>query len=254
MHHETWQSALFLHYEADPSALEALLPPGIVVDTFEGKAFVGVVALSERGITPTWLPQWLRKLLVLSHDAVNVRTYVLPESGSNGRPGIYFFTLDCSHILPALGAWLLFHLPYRLAAMARRAWNDGAWLFKSSRRFSNAQLEVEWTLNRDEQAITSQSNSLPFFFVERYCLYNQSGCFLRLLGQSRMWRGSITHAPWPVQSAKVTKLCNTLFDAIPGMKQAILPNQPPIVHFSPGVDDITFYFESLSQTGERKTS
>lgn len=241
MHHKTWENALFLHYEADPSALQALLPPGLVVDTsYNGKAFVGVVALSELGITPTFLPHWLRRLLALSHDAVNVRTYVRPENGSNRRPGIYFFTLDCSHVLPALGARLLFHLPYRLAIMAREAWNNGTtWLFKSSRRYSIAgKLEVEWELNERQQAAPSSPSSLAFFFVERYCLYNTSGNFLHLLGQSRLWRGSISHPPWSVQTARVMKLHNTVLDAVPGMNQVILPNQTPIAHFSPGVGDI----------------
>ena len=244
MHHVEWKDALFLHYEADPIALEKLLPPGLVVDTYKGKAYVGVVALSELGITPTFLPQWLRRLLALSHHAVNVRTYV--RHGANGRPGIYFFTLDCSHILPAMGARLLFNLPYRLAAMTRQVWNGGtSWLFKSTRRFSFAQLEVEWEIEKDAVATHAASNSLAFFFVERYCLYNTSGSFLRLLGQSSLWRGSISHSPWPVQEATVTNLHNTVLSAVDGMKEAILPNKVPLAHFSSGVSDISFYFERI---------
>jgi uncharacterized protein YqjF (DUF2071 family) len=246
MNHVEWKDALFLHYEADPIALEALLPPELIVDTCKGKAYIGVVALSELGITPTFLPQWLRRLLALSHHAVNVRTYV--RYGANGRPGIYFFTLDCSHFLPAMGACLLFNLPYRLAAMTRQVLNGGTlWLFKSSRRFSHAQLEVEWKIDEDAVSTHAASDSLPFFFVERYCLYNTSGSFLRLLGQSRLWRGSISHRPWPVKEATVTNLHNTVLAAVGGMNEAIVPRKAPLAHFSKGVNDISFYFERISE-------
>lgn len=252
MHHEKWQDALFLHYEADPIALQALLPPGLVVDTHDNKAYVGVVALSEHGITPTptFLPHWMRRLLSLSHDAVNVRTYVRPSvTGDDEQAGIYFFTLDCSHVLPAIGARLLFHLPYRLAKMTRRLLSRGggetAYLFQSKRHGihnkQSAQLEVEW---KTEEQVIPQS-SLASFFVERYSLYNQAGTFLRMLGVPFIWRGRIEHTPWPMQHVnEVTTLHNTLLSAVPGLEEAILSKEP-IAHFSPGVNDIRFFFETM---------
>ena len=57
MEHEQWKDALFLHYEADPQALQKLLPRGLEVDTFQGKAYVGVVALSENGIWLRFFPR-----------------------------------------------------------------------------------------------------------------------------------------------------------------------------------------------------
>ena len=244
MHHERWEDALFLHYEADPIVLQALLPEGLVVDTYEGKAYVGVVALSELGITPTFLPHWLRRLLALSHHAVNVRTYVRPVGDSENTPGIYFFTLDCSHVLPALGARVLFHLPYRMAAMTRRLLDRGkAYIFKSRRRIANAKLDVEW--ETEGETMMPPQNSLAFYFVERYCLYNRAGFFLRLLGVPNLWRGSITHAPWPMQKARIMRLHNTVLSLVPGMQDAIVSPQNPIAHFSPGVSDIRFYFQAM---------
>jgi uncharacterized protein YqjF (DUF2071 family) len=241
MHHERWEDALFLHYEADPIALQALLPPDLAVDTHEGKAYVGVVALSELGITPTFLPQWLRRLLALSHHAVNVRTYTRSTDGED-KPGIYFFTLDCSHTLPALGARLLFRLPYRLAAMTRRVLQNGkTFIFKSSRHITNAKLDVEWETKGE--AVPAPPDSLAFFFVERYCLYNRAGTFLRLFGIKGLWRGSITHAPWHVQKAQVNRLHNTVFSE--GIQEAIFAPQNPIAHFSPGVSNVRFYFDAI---------
>ena len=67
---------------------------------------------------------------------------VRPVGG--GPPGIYFFTLDCSRVLPALGASMLFHLPYRLARISKRQTNRCTSTFVSERRCSGAGLEVEW--------------------------------------------------------------------------------------------------------------
>ena len=50
MRHESWDDALFVHYPVDAAALQRRLPPGLVVDTHDGVAYVGVVLLTESGI------------------------------------------------------------------------------------------------------------------------------------------------------------------------------------------------------------
>ena len=47
MRHESWDDALFVHYPVDAAALQRRLPPGLVVDTHDGVAYVGVVLLTE---------------------------------------------------------------------------------------------------------------------------------------------------------------------------------------------------------------
>ena len=272
MHHKQWKDALFLHYEADVARLQALLPAGLVVDTNpdNNKAYVGVVALTETGITaPFLLPNWLRSLLSMSHHAVNVRTYVRPsarrsdDDDGSAPAGIYFFTLDCNSFWPFCGARLLFHLPYRLAVMARRfvchqAASSRTYFFTSRRRLSSAKLEVEWEIaDNDKSSLLSDRDerALGEFFVERYYLYNCPGRFLKLLFCGRLgdlWRGSITHKPWPVYKARVTRLHNTVLDAIPGLSDAIVWKSDPVAHFSPGVDDIRFFFHPLLATSEKQ--
>ena len=121
MRHAEWHDALFVHFAVDAEALQQRLPEGLLVDTHLGVAYVGVVLLTERGICPypPGVPLWAVRWMGLSHDAVNVRTYVRPASGV-GPPGIMFFTLDCSSLLPTLGALAIFNLPYRYARMYRR--------------------------------------------------------------------------------------------------------------------------------------
>ena len=40
---QRWRDLAFLHWEVDPAAIAAQLPEGLEVDTWEGKAYVGVV-------------------------------------------------------------------------------------------------------------------------------------------------------------------------------------------------------------------
>lgn len=259
MHHQRWSDALFLHYEVAPDELQRLLPSGLLVDRHEGKAYVGVIALSEEGIGPAGVlaPPLLRpllRLLQVSHHAVNVRTYVRPECG--GPPGIYFFSLDCSAALPSVGARVLFNLPYCLASMSRShvdSFTAPSYRLTSRRLGSAAEFDAEW----DGYSAAPQpapAGSLGAFVAERYCLYNTCGPVLRLLlvllsravQAVALWRGSITHEPWPLQPARVTIHRDNMIETVVGLKPL---SDVPIAHCShPGVDNIDFYFEPVAQS------
>ena len=155
MRHESWDDALFVHYPVDAAALQRRLPPGLVVDTHDGVAYVGVVLLTESGIVPfpPRTPLWLVRWLSVSHHAVNVRTYVRPESG--GPAGIYFFTLDCSALLPTIGAFALFNLPYRYSRMEREQ-KGARFTLRSKRVASTVAIAAEWEAE-DELLATDRS-------------------------------------------------------------------------------------------------
>ena len=149
-------------------------------------------------------------------------------TGGAGAPGIYFFTLDCSSMLPALGAWAIFNLPYRLASIKRGRPQElcgqmdatAAWSFSSTRYRSTAALNVSWAISGTPET-DGEVASEAEFFLERYCLYNLGGPFLRGVALPRgasLWRGTITHAPWPVRRAEVRSLEHTLVEDLGGIK------------------------------------
>ena len=243
-----------------------MLPPGLCVDTIGGRAYVGVIALSEQGISPvlpmfTWVNGLLRRFLGLSHHAVNVRTYVRPAGG--GRAGIYFFTLDCSSALPTFGARALFNLPYRLASMRRQTSYEGTFRITSERRTllgaePSAEIEVEW----EADGGASEADALGAFFAERYCLYCEAGPVLRTLAMPHgsdppsLWRGTITHAPWPLQKVCPRIKRNSMLGSV-GVDVALTQaarDGAVVAHFSPGVSAIEFFWEPLVSSAKLKAA
>lgn len=266
MHHGHWDDALFVHYPVDVAALQRRLPPGLLVDEHDGVAYVSIVALTEAAIAP-WPPRvpfWLVQWLGLSHHAVNVRTYVRPCSG-DGPPGIFFFSLDCSGLLPTLGARALFNLPYRYASMKRRRVRDdgarsgqpGALIssMECRTRLTRAAFAADWVSSEECDA-----DPLGRFLVERYALYNEAGCsavgalrWMTRAAATATWSGRITHEPWPLRQAMLLSWSSSVLEVL-GLDQLVLGE--PTAHCSSGVRAIDFFwhgFVGASAHGEQSS-
>ncbi len=59
---QSWRDLLFLHWEYSVAAIQATLPDGLFVDTFAGKAYLGIVPFFMRNIRPRFLPAVARHL------------------------------------------------------------------------------------------------------------------------------------------------------------------------------------------------
>ena len=92
MQAQTWEDLLFAHWRVDAGDLARLLPPELPLDTYDGAAWLGITPfrltdLRLRGMPP--LP-WR-----VGFPELNVRTYATAD----GRPGIWFFSLDAASVL-----------------------------------------------------------------------------------------------------------------------------------------------------------
>jgi uncharacterized protein len=160
--HQRWDSLAFFHWQVSPEAIRALLPPGLNLDLYEGRGWVGLVPFQMRAIRPVGLPPlpWISYFLEM-----NLRTYVFDDQG---RPGVWFFSLDCNQPIAVRIARTMFHLPYFDAKMSYRRSADGLTEFQVQRRgFDNSQFCYRF----GQSLPLPQQGSLEFFLLERYLLF-----------------------------------------------------------------------------------
>ena len=82
---QQWRDLLFLHWEYPATAIQVTLPEGLFVDTFGGKAYLGVVPFFMGNIRPRFLPAVPG---ISDFMEMNLRTYVHDRAG---MPGVWFY-------------------------------------------------------------------------------------------------------------------------------------------------------------------
>src|SRR5438477_12930899 len=108
---QTWRDLLFAHWPVALDQLTRAVPPPLSLDTFQGQAWLGVVAFQ---ISDIHLRGWPALPGVSAFPEVNLRTYVTLD----GRPGVLFLSLHCPNRLGMALARPWFRLPYRFATVA----------------------------------------------------------------------------------------------------------------------------------------
>ena len=189
-------SLAYLHWDYDPEVVQALLPSGLTVDTFDGRAWVGLIPFSMRDISFPGTPAipWLG-----SFPEVNVRTYVIRD----GVPGVWFFSLDVNRLLPAVAARMAYRLPY--------CWGRASNVHKG--RSLSTQVKRRWPRGAGTTSIEvavgdiiDQPNNFENFLSARWGLY------------STWWRGGLMYAPvdhprWELRHAEVLHIDDSLITA-----------------------------------------
>jgi uncharacterized protein len=218
---QRWEDLLFVHSRVRPEDVTPLLPAGLQLDTFEGRAYVGVIPFT----VPENHPRLVPSLLSLPFHEINVRTYV---KGPGGVPGVWFFSLDASSRLVVESARLFYSLPYRFADIqfARRenALPDHrTWISFESRRVSDTPPDFTARYSPAGLPRPASPGTLEHFLIERYVLFAWTG--------QRLLSGRVHHEPYPVQEVEVEGLQERLVEA------AGLPpvHGERLVHYAKGV-------------------
>lgn len=188
---QRWARLLFLHWAWEPAAIQATLPPGLTVDLHEGRAWVGVVPFFMERVRPRGLPAvpGISNFLEL-----NVRTYV---HDAQGRPGVWFYSLDANQWLAVKVARTLFYLPYEHATMSasvtpRAAGNGCEVDFRSRRAGEEGESRFSYQTPAETKAKEAKRGSLEFFLVERYRLFAWDG------RGGRLFSGRVHHTPYQI--------------------------------------------------------
>lgn len=217
MYHR-WQTLTFLHWPYDAAAVQRLVPDSLVVESFGGRAWVGLVPFFMRIRVPgiPYLP-WISNFC-----ETNVRTYVRDEFGNSG---VWFFSLDAARLPAVVTARAGFRLPYMWSQM--RLERAGSTIAYTARRrppfspsASRTVIEIGTRYRQDELG------DLDHFLTARWRLFSVSGP-----GGRRRRHAPAQHAPWPLHHARVRELDDGLVVAA-GLPA---PQGEPLVHYSPGV-------------------
>jgi uncharacterized protein YqjF (DUF2071 family) len=226
----TWLDLLFMHWPVDAEVLRPLVPPSLGIDTFDGSAWLGVVPFQMTGVRPHFLPAvpWLSDF-----PEINLRTYVTAE----GRPGVWFFSLD-AHSRPAVRlARASFRLPYFDARMSCDAVDDGI-RYRSIRTHRGAPpAEFAARYRPVGGPFESGRDTIENFLTERYCLYSADS-------KGVVRRGEIQHRMWPLQPAEVEVGTLAMTRQI-GLE---LPETDPILHFSRRLDVLAWLPRRISSS------
>lgn len=225
--HQTWAKLLFMHWPIDAELLRPKIPPRLEIDTHDGVAWIAATPFTMWNVRPVGVPPIPG--LSAFHEC-NVRTYV----HLNGVPGVWFFSLDATKVVPVLAARFFFALNYLKAQIDLR--QKGQTISYSLQRPSQAagnaaHLETSWEIG--ESLPIARPGSREFFLTERYCLY--AGDDRRLL-RARIW-----HVPWSLRMATVTSLSSSLI----GSHGFPDPQTPPLAHYSEQLDVLIYAPEEV---------
>ncbi len=214
---QSWRDLLFAHWPIGAEQLRPLIPDRLKIQEFDGTAWIGVVPFRMTGVMRRPFPDlpWIS-----AFPELNVRTYVEVD----GRPGVWFLSLDATNPLAVWAARSFFHLPYFRAQMTLVPEDD-----RIEYRSSRGEARFEGSYRPTSGVYLSSPGSLEHWLTERYCLYAQDH-------RGSLWRNDVHHAPWPLQKAEAKINVNTML-ATHGLG---IEEPPVLLHFARRVDVVVW--------------
>jgi uncharacterized protein YqjF (DUF2071 family) len=175
-------------------------------------------------VRPRFLPgvPWLSNF-----PELNLRTYVTHD----GKPGLWFFSLDAHNPVAVRLARASFGLPYFDARMSFGVSGEEV-RYRSVRTHKRALPAMFVGRYRPVgERFDSQPGTLENFLTERYCLYSAG------VNQERqVRRGDIHHVVWPLQGAEA-EVEELQMTAQIGVE---LPETEPILHYAGRLDVVAW--------------
>jgi len=212
-----WDLLTFLHWSYDPETVQRLLPKGLTVETYNGRAWVGLVPFlmevrPPRGPALPWISHFCE---------TNVRTYA---TGTDGTRGVWFLSLDAARLPAVITARTTYRLPYFWSAMHLDQSGD-TFTYNCRRRWPaprGAKSLVKVRVGDPYEA--SELTDFDHYLTARWRLYSEQPHGLRY--------ALAEHDPWPLHRAEVLDVDDQLITAT-GLPT---PQGEPIAHWSPGTE------------------
>ena len=203
------------------------MPPALAVQEFDGTSWVGLVPFRMDDVMFRGLPALPR---LSAFPEMNLRLYVEHE----GRPGVWFISLDAANAVAVWGARRFAHLPYFHASMHVRP--DGERIqYRAERTDPGRRVAFRGTYWPTSDPYEARPGSLDHFLTERYCLYTQDAA-------GRLETIEIHHRPWLLQRAAAEIEEN----AVAG-PQGVPTSGQPVLHFSRRQEVVGWRIRRLNQ-------
>lgn len=216
---QSWCDLLFAHWPVPADLLQPLIPAPLRVQEHGGTAWIGIVPFRMEGVMLRPLPDLPG---ISAFPELNVRTYVEVD----GKPGVWFFSLDATNALAVWAARHLFHLPYHRAEISCKPMISGGFRYHCQRSGSLEIFDAAYA--PAGQVREAQPGTLEHFLTERYCLYAQAP-------DGALYRADVHHVPWPLRPARARIAWNSMADGL-GVR---LVGQP-LLHFADRVDVVVW--------------
>ena len=205
-YYQEWHHVLFAHWRVSGHLLTPLIPAGLTLDLYNGEAWVSLVAFTIKHLRLRFLPPFAP---LSNFHEINMRTYVL----RNGKPGIYFLSIEAQKLGSALIAKLVTRLPYVNSTINRA---DG-W-YASNNKELNFHLHAEYT--RGQNILVK--SALGRWLTDRFCLFHELS--------KNIYSHDIHHQDWPLKSMDVKA-----FDLHYRFKEVVFNSGADLYHYSEGV-------------------
>jgi uncharacterized protein len=214
---QSWLELLFAHWPVPASSLQRFVPPALKIQEHEGTSWVGVVPFRMTGVMRRPLPDVPG---ISAFPELNVRLYVEYD----GKPGVWFLSLDATNALAVWAARRFFHLPYFRARMALR--REGDTVHYESRREGASFIGSYRPI---AEPVLAEAGSLEHWLTERYCLY-------ALAPDGSLFRNEVHHATWPLQRAEAEIRESTMLE----FHGIDVSGPPPLLHYASRLDVVVW--------------
>ena len=224
---QDWTDLAYFHWRYDLDVVQATLPPGVTVDTFDGAAWVGLIPFVMRRVRigPTPPVPWLGTFV-----EVNVRTYV---TDAHGRRAVWFWSLDVPRTAIVGVARSVFSLPYCWAEASHEV-TGGRHRYEVTRRWprpGGANATMEFGVG--DRCEPDGPGALEHFLSARWALLTTRRGSVRY--------GRVHHPAWPLHHVVDPLVDQNLVEAA-GLPT---PDGPMHAMCSPGVPVAVSWLERV---------
>lgn len=227
---QRWDELAYFHWSYEPDVVQRLLPDGLIVDTFDDRAWVGLIPFEMRNVQlgPTPPVPFLGSFI-----EINVRTYVRDRLG---RRSVWFFSLDVPRSAIVGVARTVFSLPYCWASTEHTV--DGErHRYRMRRRWPRrcdvepAVADIAFTVGAP--IADDDVTDLDHFLSARWALVTTR--------RATPLYGRVHHERWPLHEVSGVRIEQDVIEAagLPG------PVGEPVARYSPGVGVSVAWFERI---------